>query len=48
MRLQPDAQVQVAPIDRIGHHPRDGDMSLANTLHHLHCQFRFGLEAHRL
>ena len=48
MRLQPGAQVQVAAIDRIGHHPGDGDRSLPEALHHLNRQFRFGLEAHRL
>src|SRR5258708_3327849 len=48
MRFQPGAQVQVTPIDRISHHPRDGNRSLEDSLHHLNRQFRFGLEAYRL
>jgi hypothetical protein len=48
MRFEPSAQVQVAPIDRIRHHPRDGQVSLAKAPQHLHRQFRFGLEARRL
>jgi hypothetical protein len=48
MGFQPGAQVQVAPIDAIGHRPRDGQLSLAKALQHLHGQFRFGLEARRL
>ena len=47
MRLEPGAQVQVAAIHRIGHHPGDGNRSLEDPLHHLHRQFRFGPEAHR-
>ncbi len=44
MRFQPGAQVQVAPVDRIGHHPGDGEVSLEDPLHHLQRQFRLGLE----
>jgi hypothetical protein len=48
MRFQKASQVQVTAVDRIGHDPGKREVSLEDALEHLHCQFRFGLEAHRL
>ena len=46
--LTPGAQVQIAAIHRIGHHPGNLDLRCPEALHHLDRQFWFGLEAHRL
>src|SRR5207302_5208027 len=48
MSLQPDTQVQVASIDRIGHHPRNGDLCFPDSLDHLSGEFALGLKANRL
>jgi hypothetical protein len=46
--LTPAAQVQVAAVDRIGHHPGKRDLRCPQAREHLDRQFWFGLEAHRL
>ncbi|GHO80501.1 hypothetical protein KSD_82720 [Ktedonobacter sp. SOSP1-85] len=44
MSFQPSTQIKVASIDRISHHPGDGNRCFADPLDHLCCQFGFGLE----
>jgi hypothetical protein len=46
--LTPVPQVQIAAVDRIGHHPGKRDLRCPEAREHLDCQFWFGLEAHRL
>ena len=48
MLLTPGAQIQVAAIDRICHHPGNGEVSVKDPCEHLDGQFWLGLEAHRL
>ncbi len=45
--FQPGAQVQVASIDRICHHPSNRDLRIPKTRQHASRQFWFRLEAHR-
>jgi hypothetical protein len=45
LRLQPEPQVGAVSIDRVGHHPVDGQMGSLGTVHHLQSQFGFRLEA---
>src|SRR5512135_244637 len=47
MGFQPRTQIQIAAIDRISHHPGNGDSSLPEAFDHLDCQFWLRLEAHR-
>ena len=45
--FQPGAQVQIASIDRICHHPSNRYLGIPQTRQHASGQFRFRLEANR-
>src|SRR6266516_1161438 len=44
MFFQPDAQIQITPVDCISHHPRDRDLCLEDPLDHVQGQFTLGLK----
>src|SRR5258708_1441685 len=44
---EPGTQVQVVPIDRVSHDPRDGDLRLVDALNHLSSQLALRLESNR-
>src|SRR5947209_8495769 len=48
MSFEPGAQIQVAAIDRIGHHPGNGDLSCADALDHESGQFTLRLKMNRV